>query len=552
MYAGRRLGAVKGHDLMVATGASTREVRTSGLRPLDSSRWTRFLWYAPIVATGAMVVLWGPLAGAVAVAGLLGVVALLFVPGWVWVAAAIVSALLSRTLSSFGLLPNVAQFADFGFVSAGLAAVALRRAGPWTAASRRLVAPLAALLVVIWTSSLIHGTGHLRALVVFMLWAEPFALLLILVLEPPPKRHRRTLLACFGLLVVLQVPFALWQAATKGLGDPVQGTLIGSGAGAHLMAGVTTLGGLALMNWGYGRSFQWGVAATLGAAPLILLLPVLADAKQVVLALPAAALVLLALTRKITRKVAISAALAAVLAYLVLQVPQGRTAVNFLDRAGGGKSGKLVGFEVALDETRRYWANWLFGLGPAQGLSRAAFLTTAVGNEKAITTIDGRVTRAAQIPKGPLQRVLEPATVPVLAHDKARRVASGTSFNSPLSSGLGVFSDTGILGSAVFAWLLIWIGAALIHAREHWLARAALAGWALSIPLAFTFDWWEEPPFMLPLALLTGLALIAAVTDRQRDAPDGLVEPVRPKPPPRATPRSLPLLEGRPSDTSTR
>jgi hypothetical protein len=307
------------------------------------------------------------------------------------------------------------------------------------------------------------------------------------------------------------------------------------------------------MNWGYDRSFQWGVAATLGAAPLILLVPVLADAKQVVLALPAAALVLLILTRKVTRKVAISAALAVVLAYLVLQVPEGRTAVNFLDRAGGGKSGKLVGFEVALDETRRYWANWLFGLGPAQGLSRAAFLTTAVGNDEAVTTISGRVTRAAQNAKGPLQRLgLAPATVPVLADDKARRVASGTSFNSPMSSGLGVFSDIGILGSAVLAWLLIWIGAALARAREHWLARAALAGWALSIPLAFTFDWWEQPPFMLPLALLTGLALTAAVTDRQRDAPDGLVEPVRPKPPPRVTPPSLPLLEGRPSDKSTR
>jgi hypothetical protein len=279
---------------------------------------------------------------------------------------------------------------------------------------------------------------------------------------------------------------------------------------------------------------------------------VLADAKQVVLALPAAALVLIALTRKVTRKVAISAALAAVLAYLVLQVPQGRTALNFLDRAGGGESGKLAGFEVALDETQTYWANWVFGLGPAQGLSRAAFLTTDVGNDKAITTIDGRVTRAAQKVKGPLQRLLAPATVPVLAHAKARRVASGTSFNSPMSSGFGIFSDIGILGSAAFAWLLISVGAALARARAHWLARAALAGWALSIPLAFTFDWWEEPPFMLPLALLTGLAVTAAVTDRHRDAPDGLVKLVQPKPPPRITPRSLPLLEGRPHDTSTR
>jgi hypothetical protein len=46
--------------------------------------------------------------------------------------------------------------------------------------------------------------------------------------------------------------------------------------------------------------------------------------------------------------------------------------------------------------------------------------------------------------------------------------------------------------------------------RRYWMAQAAIAGWVMSAPLAITFDWWEEPPFMLALALLTALAIIGA------------------------------------------
>jgi hypothetical protein len=30
----------------------------------------------------------------------------------------------------------------------------------------------------------------------------------------------------------------------------------------------------------------------------------------------------------------------------------------------------------------------------------------------------------------------------------------------------------------------------------------------MSLPLAVTFDWWEEPPFMLTLAMLSALAIV--------------------------------------------
>jgi hypothetical protein len=49
-----------------------------------------------------------------------------------------------------------------------------------------------------------------------------------------------------------------------------------------------------------------------------------------------------------------------------------------------------------------------------------------------------------------------------------------------------------------------------IERRRHVLVRVAVAGWAISVPLALTYDWWEQPPFMIPLAVLSGLAILAA------------------------------------------
>jgi hypothetical protein len=62
----------------------------------------------------------------------------------------------------------------------------------------------------------------------------------------------------------------------------------------------------------------------------------------------------------------------------------------------------------------------------------------------------------------------------------------------------------------VYIWLLACVLIPLIERRRHVLARVALAGWAISVPLALTFDWWEQPPFMIPLAVLSGLAILAA------------------------------------------
>jgi hypothetical protein len=480
----------------MTAGAEARLHR--GRRTAPTARVARLWWYAPIVASGIGVAVRGPIVAVLAVVAALALLAMLRLRTWVWVAGAISITTLSEVLTRAGLLPDVVTFADFAFVYLGVLAALLQGVRAWTPVTRRLTAALAALVVVACLSAVLGQTEALRPLVTFGILAEPFALVLLLVLKPPSERERHWLLLYFGALVVLQLPFAVSQATTLGLGDPVKGTL----TGAHTMAGFTVVGGLALLSWGYDRSSSKRLACTAGALPFLVLVPVLTDAKQVTFSLPAAALVFLASTRKLGRKVVIGAVLVGALVFLLVAVPAGKVATRFLTGSGAtGYYGKVLGLQVALDEISTEWTYVVFGLGPANGLSRIAYLTS-----------DANALRGT----APLSRLhLAPAPVPLQAQARAK---ADTSFNIPESSAFGIFTDLGVIGLLAYLWVIGAIVIPLLRNRRDWLARAALAGWALSLPLAFTFDWWEEPPFMLPLAMLTGLA-IANATISQADSP---------------------------------
>ena len=82
----------------------------------------------------------------------------------------------------------------------------------------------------------------------------------------------------------------------------------------------------------------------------------------------------------------------------------------------------------------------------------------------------------------------------------------GTSFNSGLSSALGILGDLGLAGTAAYAALYgsLFIAVRRLRSPE---AVAATGGWAMWGVLGLVFDWWEQPPLSLVLAVLSGLAL---------------------------------------------
>jgi hypothetical protein len=444
------------------------------------------------LVTGIVAVTWGVGDQTFILVGAMIAITFVPLPSWFWAAAALGSAMLMRGLTDSGVLPAILNFADFGFVYVGLAAVMTRHLHRWSPEARRLGIALLALLSATCISWALNPSDIARPFLTFALWAEPFAFILLLLVEPPSPRHERLLLGWFGILVALQIPFALYQAQTFGLSDPVVGTLTGSGAGAHLVAGVAALAGLALIAWGYAGSVRRGLVTTVLAGPLIIGIPLLGDAKQVIFALPLAGLVLIGTTRGGMRRFAVAAPAILALYILLAFVPAGRTAFTFIEDASEGRAGKLVGLEVLADELDTSLSGWAFGLGPANGLSRAAYLT--------------RPDEGSPL----LLLELEPARLPPIADAAAARVAGGTSFNIPLSSAVGVLSDIGVIGLITYGGVLLAVVSPLWQRRRGWLAQAALAGWVMSVPLAVTFDWWEQPPFMLSLALLTAVAIIDA------------------------------------------
>jgi hypothetical protein len=464
---------------------ATRERPGFRLRP------TRLLWYLPIVLIGLGVVQRGIVVAVVAALALLSLLAVLRLRTWVWATGALVITVLSEVLARSGVLPDIATFADFGFVYLALAAAVLRGGLRWTPAARRLAFALAAFLMIVCMSAILHRAELLRPLTAFSIWAESFVLVLLFLLDPPTEVERRRLFACFTVLIAIQLPFVVVQAATMGTGDQAKGTT----SSAHTVAALTGLAGLALVIWGYERSAGTGLICLLAAAPYLAVVPLLAEAKQVMFALPVAILVLVATTRQLSRKLMMAAVLAALLVYLLTSTPAGQLGASFLGRASSGTSGKLAGFGVAVDEMRTEWMNLGFGLGPANGLSRTALLTA-----------DTHALREG----APLGRLhLKPAEIATQAEAEARiaRGEDDSSFNSAISSATGLVTDLGAVGVVAFVWLLASALIPLVERRRQVLARVALAGWALSIPLALTFDWWEQPPFMVPLAVLTGLAI---------------------------------------------
>jgi hypothetical protein len=123
-----------------------------------------------------------------------------------------------------------------------------------------------------------------------------------------------------------------------------------------------------------------------------------------------------------------------------------------------------------------------FGLGPASGLNRTAQLTA-----------DTHALREGA-PLGRLNLTSAELAAEAEAWAQITYGLDDTLFNSAISSASGLITDFGVIGVVVFVWLLACVLIPLIERRRQVLARVALAGWVMSVPVALTFDWWSSHP----------------------------------------------------------
>ena len=437
---------------------------------------------ATVALTYGYVVAWHP---QIAFVGLFGAMLILglSLPVSVWVVASIVATFLFKGLVTVGVLPSVATFSDI-FLAWGALAAALLHAPRGSSTARRLFVLLGSLCAVAIFSALANGTGVVRPIVYIALLGVPFVIVLALILSPPTPAMRRIIGLTLLLCITAQVPLAYFQAAANGIGDSVQGSLLGAGAGAHVVAAIAVVGAVWI-------AFQdLALRLKLPIVLSLLIVPLLTDAKQVVLATPA--MILAGQWRGYRDVLLRGGAIVVAVMGLFAFVPAGKSAAFFLERASEGRGGKQEASRLILDELRRDPATAMLGVGPAESVSRAAFMTTPL-----LLHSDS-----------PLQFLgLPPARlasdIQLAATDAS---GGGTSFDSGISSALGVLGDLGAMGLLAYAGVIVVLYSALRRSGRSD-ATAAVCSIALFTILGLVFDWWEQPPFSIVVGTMIGLAL---------------------------------------------
>jgi len=437
---------------------------------------------AASIALGAGVVA-NPQLAFIAIAAFLGASALA-APAGAWVLCALIAAVVFRGVVELGALPSVATFVDLP-LAWGALAVALAKNPARSPFLRRHLLWLATLGLAVMLAWAFHPSELLRPVLYLALLGEPFAIVGALLADPPSPRLRRLLEGALVALILIQIPIAALQFATVGQGDTIQGTLYGAGAGAHVISAVVVVGAIWFLGGGIGRRVLGPMWLPIIVA--LCVIPFIADAKQVIIAMP----VIMLASRWSGGRLGflLRGVLAAGLVVALFTLaPAGQTAQQYLERSGeqGGKQATFLFVWEKLDDEP---ASIAFGRGPAATVSRAAFETTPRTGS-------------------PLADLgLKPAPIATEAARGAREVSGGsTSFDIGISSMIGALGDLGVIGVAAYAGLLLSLLLQLRRERSPEGAAAA-AGFALFLVLGLVADWWEQPPFGVFIGTLAGLAL---------------------------------------------
>ena len=416
-----------------------------------------------------------------------------------WGGLLLLLTVVSRGVVAILGLPEVFNFVHYPAVVA-FAAVAAQRprrtttrlpAGRW----------IAAFLFLTALSSVINSTHPIRVLMFLLIIGEPMVVIWAIqrwgMDEATEERLGR--LAFAGLL--MQIPLGLWQGSVGGWVDSVQGTMIGHGAGAHVLGGLFALG---LFIWLAGvtqgrHSWLTGGIATIVAFGMMSA----AGALQVIL-LVAVALPTIVLVRPSERSLDLgqgdrrrsnSLARTVIASVLVLFV-LGAIWVELTNSGMSSRAASLANprereeFVLARERAASQPLQFLFGSGPGTSASRAALLLTDSYN-----ATSGSFLR--ELPIGPT----------VLAEKYSRETKStsaGGSAESAASSILGVVGDLGMLGFIGLA--LMFLGMYRTSKRlGSWLAPAIAAALVMAFGLSFVDNWLEYPEFSVPLAILIGV-----------------------------------------------
>jgi hypothetical protein len=429
-------------------------------------------------------------------------------PSYVWVIATVLAATTSRGFVATGFVPQLSNFFHFP-LAVGAVLVTAQSGVLKRPVAQSLAMGCVALLCLSFVSWLFNTGEILRPFFNWLVFLEPFLIIYALVRVPLPSARERSLWKLALAIPFAQFPLALGQALSRGIGDGVQGTFVGMGAGHHVAGAVALTGTLVCAARGLSSDTFRQRLTWLVAGVLLLIVPILADAKQNIAAfLPALFLLISTFAR--FRRTGLIVALPIFGLVLLVAYSYDPSLQRIVDRTvmSDVTENKQEALAIITHSLSATPGSWLFGVGPGNSVSRVALM----GMESYLNS-DSPVT------------LLGLGTAPLTREVWGMRT-SGSLLYSSVTSGIsswgGLLGDLGLVGLGFYVWMgwQLWKHT---KKRRGWEAAAARAALVMAGILGTIYSWLEEPGFTLMVALIVGLAL--NVSENQHASVENLARP---------------------------
>ena len=299
-----------------------------------------------------------------------------------FIVISLILVMFSRVLQVFFGLPAVINLVHFPIVLV-IFILTIDKTGK---KRNPLIFGLVLLFLAILISALINGAGMINVFLEFLLFAEPFLFLTIIVNVDYSKEAVSKLgnwLVFFG---VVQIPFALLfyfpfsfdlikgPLALDKLnlfgagGDAVRGTMISMVNGSHVLGAISIVCAVYMLYY-YRMKPLW---LKFSVIFLLLTLPFLSDAKQAIFIFLISYGILMITKIKNPKRALKYALIAFVLIIIILKLLSIMSS-STLSNANLGIEAKLQIFPL-LDSYHDSSYEWLFGEGPGHTVSRLAYM----------------------------------------------------------------------------------------------------------------------------------------------------------------------------------
>lgn len=413
-----------------------------------------------------------------------------------WCALLLLGTVLARAPVVLLGLPGVLNFAHYP-VALALAWAASNRPRPddgRSKAPKHWLVGLALITAISAGANLVHPV---RVLFFLLIVGEPLLVIWSIRRWGPEPQSERKLLYLVTAVVLVQLPFIASQGLTLGWTDPVKGTLMQHGAGAHVLGGLFAL--VLFVSVFAVRDRLISPIVGLGLAGVAVLVMVGAGAMAVLITSIIALLLASSFTtrregsqRRVQLRPAGSfiALLFVVPAFLLAQIAVPalfERSRDFLDLQ------RFPEADLVQDRARSNALELMIGSGPGTSASRASILLAPGVYEEG----------------SPLAVVALPPTeagLRILREDiRIITKLAGGSAEKSASTALAVLGDLGLVGALalILFFASIWRDTAYASSAQGSAVRAALV---MLLGLIFLDNWLEYPEFTVPLALLIGFA----------------------------------------------